>query len=106
MPASARSGPSGPSGVPGEPGPRGPLGPQGVPGPAGPEGKGALRYEHAQAVPAAAWVISHELGVEPAAITATDSSGSAVIGAIHHDSPMQSTLTFSAPFSGKALVVA
>ena len=89
---------------PGPPGPAGPAGPAGPPGPPGSGGGGAAPYEHDQAVPAASWVVVHNLGEFPTAVQVIDSAGTVVLGAIHHDSPNQLTLSFSAPFGGKARV--
>lgn len=87
--------------MPATPGRRGPQGP---PGPPGPGGAGGLRYEHDQAVAATEWVVAHGFGVRPAAVMVIDTAGSEVKGQVRHDSTLQLTLLFSAPFSGKALV--
>lgn len=89
-------GPQGPEGLPGAPGP---------PGPPGPPGDPALTsYVHDQMIPSATWIILHNLGYYPAGIHVSDSGGSDCEGEVTHDSLNQLTLTFSAAFSGRALV--
>ena len=68
-----------------------------TPGPTG------SSYVHTQATPAATWVINHNLGFFPA-ITVEDSAGNEVEGAITYNSANQVTITFSAAFSGRALL--
>ncbi len=60
-----------------------------------------LTYVHNQAVPSATWVVAHGLGKYPA-VTVIDSSGSEVEGDVIYDSVNQTTLVFSAAFSGTA----
>ena len=71
----------------------------GPPGPSLPPG--SYGFNHIQAVPAASWVIVHNLGFRPN-VAVTDSAGSRVEGGIRHDSDNQVTLTFSGAFSGRA----
>lgn len=78
-------------------------GPPGPPGPRGPAGDGDKHYVHTQGVPAAAWTIVHGLGKYPA-VTLEDSTGEEVEGAISYDGPNQLTVTFSAAFSGRAIL--
>lgn len=87
----------GPPGPPGPPGPQGVPGQQGAPGPAG----GDLHYTHTQAIPAASWVIAHNLNKFPA-VSVVDSSGGEVEGEVTHASMNQLTVNFSAGFSGSA----
>ena len=58
-------------------------------------------YVHDQAVSSDTWVVTHNMGKFPA-VTVVDSAGTEVEGSITHDSTTQTTLSFSAPFAGKA----
>jgi hypothetical protein len=73
-------------------------------GPAGPRGEavpgtGDLHYTHAQAVPAAVWVVVHNLGKYPS-VSVADSAGTDWVGDVHYDSIDQVTVTFGRPFAG------
>lgn len=59
-------------------------------------------YIHTQNVPASTWIVAHALGKRPT-ITVVDSAGDECDGDVHHDSTMQATIEFSAPFSGVAV---
>lgn len=104
-------------------GPRGVQGEQGPPGPSGLAGTdhneldnrdgtdchpasaiSGLTYIHDQLIPAATWIITHNLNRQ-ASVTVRDSSGSVVNGDIQHDSSNQLTLSFSAAFAGVAYLV-
>jgi len=67
-------------------------------------GTGPEPFMFVQSSPAYVWVIAHDLGTYPA-VTVIDSSGNWVIGSVHYDSLNQVTLTFSAAFSGTAVLV-
>lgn len=85
------------SAVTGLPGPPGPMGPQ------GPAGAAGASYHHDQSVPAAVWLISHNLGYYPGGVMVEDSTGDQVIGGVvRHVNANQVTITFSAPFGGSA----
>jgi hypothetical protein len=92
------------------PGPVGPLGPQGPSGPAGPSGppglpgNAAYRFVHTQGIPAAVWVVPHDLGYVPAAIIVYDSTGEEVEGEILAVTPTSLVIQFSGAFSGTAVV--
>lgn len=58
-------------------------------------------YVHNQISSSPSWVVTHNLNKFPS-VSIVDSGGTVVIGDIQHDSVNQATLTFSAPFSGKA----
>jgi hypothetical protein len=60
-------------------------------------------YTHNQILASSTWVVVHNLNKNPA-IDIVDASGSVVYGDIVHNSMMQATITFSAPFSGKAYI--
>src|SRR4029077_19050341 len=81
-------------------GPRGPVGPEGPQGDPGPSGSAASGVTFSQAVPAAVWHITHDLGYPPA-ITVIDTSGSQVEGDVVFAGNTV-TLTFSAAFAGTA----
>ena len=49
------------------------------------------------------WVIPHTLNKKPS-VQVFDTAGSEVVGHIKYDSDTQITLTFSAPFKGKAIL--
>lgn len=68
----------------------------------GPAGVGAdLNYLHNQAVASDTWTIVHNLAKYPS-VTVVDSAGDEVEGSVNYISANQLTVTFSAPFSGKA----
>jgi hypothetical protein len=91
----------------GPPGPEGPTGPpglqgaQGQPGPTGPPGPEAASFVFTQGVPAATWVIVHNLNKYPS-IEVVDTGDSVIIPTIHYDNPNQITATFGSATSGKA----
>lgn len=60
-------------------------------------------YIHTQGLASATWVIVHNLGKYPSVLV-EDSTGDEVEGAITYDSVDQMTITFSAAFSGRALL--
>jgi hypothetical protein len=62
---------------------------------------GGSTYTHPQLVASDTWVIVHNLGRFPS-VMIVDSAGTVVIGDIEYDSANQITLTFMAPFAGKA----
>jgi|TARA_R110000787_G_scaffold142940_6_gene256633 hypothetical protein len=58
-------------------------------------------HVHDQGVPAAEWVINHNLN-KKCGVTVVDSSNKVVIGQITYNSVNQVTLNFEGSFSGKA----
>ena len=58
-------------------------------------------YVHNQVTVSSTWVVAHNLNKFPS-VTVVDSAGTTVVGEITHNSINQATITFSAPFSGKA----
>ena len=58
-------------------------------------------FVHTQGVPAAQWVITHNLG-KKTSVTVVDSADQVVIGQITYNSVNQVTLDFQGSFSGKA----
>ena len=58
-------------------------------------------YVHSQGVPAAQWVIAHNLG-KKTSVTVVDSADQVVIGQVTYNSVNQVTLDFQGSFSGKA----
>jgi len=58
-------------------------------------------YIHNQSSASLTWTILHNLDKFPS-VSVIDSANTVVIGQIKYDSQNQITLTFSAPFSGKA----
>lgn len=83
-------------------GPAGPPGPQGAAGPQGPAGALGGQYTHNQAVAAAIWTITHNLGFKPGGIKVFDTAGTQVEGDIEHLDVNTVRLTFSSGFSGTA----
>ena len=77
----------------------------GARGAAGADGSNGIdgdkHFAHEQAVASAAWAITHNLGKYPS-VTITDSAGDQVEGEVRYNGINALTLTFSAPFSGKA----
>lgn len=83
---------------------QGPPGPRGLQGPAGSGSGGTggdLSYIHAQSVPEATWVVTHNLGKFPS-VTVVDSAGSVVIGDITYTDNTALTIYFSSGFAGTA----
>jgi len=64
-------------------------------------GGGDAHFVYEQNMPAATWVINHNLGKKPAAVV-VDSTENVVIGDIQYNSLNTLTITFVDPFSGKA----
>lgn len=58
-------------------------------------------YVYVQNVSSAMWIVNHNLNKYPS-VSVVDSAGSTVVGDVSYDTLNQVTLTFSAPFSGKA----
>ncbi|HRY32123.1 MAG TPA: hypothetical protein P5531_04055 [Bacteroidales bacterium] len=58
-------------------------------------------YRHTQALPAAVWTVTHNLGKRPS-VTVTDTAGTQVEGQVDYVNSNTLTITFSAPFSGYA----
>jgi hypothetical protein len=74
-----------------------------VHGSSGPSRVGASRhYVHEQRQASAVWTVNHNLGKVPA-VTVVDTAGTEVIGDVRHVDENTALLTFSAPFSGKAI---
>jgi hypothetical protein len=82
-------------------GPMGPMGQQGPMGPQGPAGAGGASYIHDQVIPAASWVIVHNLNFFPS-ITVEDSGGTEHYPDIVYNNGNQVTLTFVSSMGGKA----
>lgn len=58
-------------------------------------------YAHSQSVASASWVIAHNLNKYPS-VTITDSAGDQVEGEVRYNGLNSLTVSFSAPFAGKA----
>ncbi|MBQ0141298.1 MAG: hypothetical protein KBT06_00610 [Prevotellaceae bacterium] len=64
-------------------------------------GEGDKHYEHNQRTASAVWNIVHNLKKYPA-VFVVDSGGSVVIGEVDYIDEDSLTITFTAPFAGKA----
>lgn len=62
-----------------------------------------LSYLHTQNTAASTWTINHNLGKYPS-VTVVDSAGDQVEGDVNYPGLNQATVTFSAPFSGRAFL--
>lgn len=62
---------------------------------------GGLTYTFSQIIPSSTWTIEHNLERHPS-VTVVDSSGNMVMGETFYDNNNNITLTFAAPFAGKA----
>jgi len=62
---------------------------------------GDTTYTHTQGVPSATWTVVHNLNKNPS-ITIVNTADEVVAGCAEYDSADQITLTFDAPFAGKA----
>lgn len=60
-------------------------------------------YTYNQNTASAIWVVEHNLGKIPS-VEVVDSAGTVVIGDVQHNSTNKVTITFTAPFSGKAFL--
>lgn len=69
------------------------------------DGGGAQALEYVQTTPAATWTIQHNRGAYPAAVEVIDTAGSVILGGVSHPTPNLTILTFSAPFSGRAIII-
>lgn len=58
-------------------------------------------YVHDQGMPASIWTITHNLGRKPS-VTCVDALDVVVMGRVEYIDENNLTITFSAPFSGKA----
>lgn len=76
----------------------------GAPGPRGPSGAQS-RYEHIQVSPLADWVINHNLGYFPSAVTVLSPGGVEVNAAVSHNSVNQLTVSFGVPYAGIARIL-
>ena len=92
----------GPAGLPGVKGERGDQGLVGLRGPKGDPGvDGDKYYAHDQAQAESQWAIEHNLNKYPS-VTITDSAGDQVEGEVRYNGLNSLTVSFSAPFAGKA----
>lgn len=62
-----------------------------------------IEYIHIQLSPSNVWVINHNLNCHPV-VTVIDSGNSQVEGDVTYNSLNQITVTFTAGFSGKAIL--
>jgi hypothetical protein len=74
----------------------------GRPGPQGPPGaSGVVGFSHAQASPAAEWVINHDLGYRPV-VELTDLGGNEIRAEVLHVSDNQTRIYFNLAVAGFA----
>lgn len=92
----------GAQGTPGIPGPPGATGPQGPQGPPGALGSDA-NYVHVQSSAQSTWIVLHNLNKYPS-VSVVDSGDSQWQGDVHYDSANQLTISFTAPFGGRAFL--
>jgi hypothetical protein len=79
---------------------------QGGKGDPGPPGSaGGSRYTHTQSSPSASWVVNHNMGVYPAAVSVLSSGRVEVEATVTHNSLNQLTVSFAAPFTGSVEIV-
>lgn len=76
----------------------------GPPGPTGPPG--GVTYLHTQAVPAAEWVVDHNLNLRPLAIIVKDSAHTEVLPEVFFETVNRIRLRFGAAMGGEARVIA
>lgn len=60
----------------------------------------AKTYTHTQGTPAAGWVINHNLGRKPAAVSVTDTAGTVITVPYQHITDNQLVVTFGRPATG------
>lgn len=66
-----------------------------------PVGESDKTFIFNQSIPAASWVVTHNLNKRPS-ITVVDTGGTVVIGDYTYNSDNQTTLNFTYAFAGKA----
>jgi hypothetical protein len=67
--------------------------------------EGGAPLEFFQVASSAEWTVVHNLGRHPVAITVYDTANTIVIGGVIYDSDNQLRLVFSAPFSGRVVLL-
>ena len=77
------------------------AGSAGPPGPAGPPG--GSYYAHIQTVPAATWIIDHDLG-KKVHVTIFDLVDRVIYADVDHGSLNQTTITFPSPVTGSVVI--
>lgn len=77
------------------------AGADGPPGPAGPGGGGY--FEYVQIVPAATWIIDHNLG-RKVQVSLFDVTGTVRYADVHHGTINQATIVFPGPDVGSAVI--
>lgn len=75
----------------------------GIRGPVGPAAGGAA-YEHIQSVASAAWIVNHNLGSKPTAISVLSPGNVEVEAGVTHTSDNQLIIDFAAPYIGTARI--
>lgn len=83
---------------------KGDVGNDGADGVDGADGAAFSGYFHTQGTPSNVWVIPHNLGYHPS-VEIIDSAGTEWEGDVFHDSNVQTTVTLSVAFSGKARLI-
>ncbi len=79
--------------------------PAAIIGPPGPSGAVLAGFEHVQVNPAAQWLVNHNLGRWPAAVTIVTVGGLEVEAAVTNISVAQLTIDLAAPFAGRARII-
>jgi len=82
-------------------GPQGPKGDKGDVGDQGPQGPAGTTYTHNQLVPELQWTVVHNMNKYPS-VMVVDSGETVIEPDITYDSPVQLTVLFGSPTSGKA----
>lgn len=79
-------------------------GPQGPVGPAGPAGApGGSAFEYTASTPSISWVLNHNLG-RKVHVSIFGDAGDLVFADVEHGSTNQTTITFSVPTTGSAVI--
>lgn len=63
-----------------------------------------IRYTHVQSAASSTWSVTHNLGNRPGGVMVVDSAETMVLGDVTHVSDNALTISFSAPFGGKAYI--
>lgn len=74
-------------------------------GPPGPSGNEANRYTHVQTNASPEWIVNHNLGMQPGAVSIKSVGGVEVEAEIVNISINQLRIYFSTPFAGTAVVI-
>lgn len=77
----------------------------GADGADGEDGASTTPFEYVQALPAAEWIVNHNLGRRPAGVEVLSPGGLSIIAEVIHMSPNQLRVLFVSPQSGSVVAL-